>query len=59
MADIRELHGIVLEVMTLEVGKQRGSVDVPQADARLEQLSDRMVSVGARLREKSAPPARP
>lgn len=59
MADVRELHSIVLEVMTLEVGKHRGTVDVPQADARLEQLSDRMVRVGARLREKSAPPARP
>ena len=59
IAAIRELHGIVLEVMTLEVGKHRGTVDVAQADARLEQLSDRMVSVGARLRAKSAPPARP
>ena len=59
MADIRELHGLVLEVMTLEVGKHRGTVDGPQADARLKQLSDRMVSVGARQRARNAPPARP
>lgn len=59
MADIRELHGLVLEVMALEVGKHRGTVDGPQADARLKQLSDRMVSVGARQRARNAPPARP
>lgn len=59
VADIRELHGIVLEVMTLEVGKHQGSVDLAQADARLAQLSQRMLSVGARLRAKNAPTARP
>lgn len=59
MTDIRELHGLVLEVMTLEVGKYRGTLDGPQTDARLKQLSDRMVSVGARQRARSAQPAKP
>jgi rhomboid protease GluP len=58
-ADIRELHGIVLEVMTLEVGKHRSTVDIPQTNARLKVLSDRMASVGARLRAKKAPAAKP
>lgn len=57
--DIRELHGIVLEVMTLEVGKHRGTVDIAQTNGRLKLLSDRMVSVGARLRAKNAPAAKP
>ena len=59
MADIRELHGLVLEVMTLEVGKYRGTVDVPQANARLQQLSERMVSVGDRQRARNAQAAKP
>lgn len=59
MADVRELHGLVLEVMTLEVGKHRGTVDVPQANARLKQLSDRMVSVGDRQRARNAQAAKP
>ncbi|WP_439606320.1 rhomboid family intramembrane serine protease [Hydrogenophaga sp.] len=58
-ADIRELHGIVLEVMTLEVGQYRGTVDIPQTNDRLKVLSDRMASVGARLRAKNAPVAKP
>lgn len=59
MADIRELHGLVLEVMTLEVGQYRGTLDGPQTAARLKQLSQQMVSVGARQRARNAPPARP
>lgn len=59
MADIRELHGLVLEVMTLEVGQHRGTLDGPQTAARLKQLSQQMVSVGARQRARNAQPARP
>lgn len=58
-ADVRELQGIVLEIMTLEVGKQRGTLDAAQADARLKLLSDKMVSVGDRLQAGNAEAAKP
>ena len=59
MADFREYHALVLEVMTLEVGRYRGTVDAARADERLQVLSADMARVGARLRSGDEPATRP
>ena len=59
MAEFREFHAMVLEVMTLEVGKARGTVDATRAEQRLKELSADMIRVGERLRSKDEPPTTP
>lgn len=59
LADFREFHAMVLEVMTLEVGKARGTVDAAQADQRLKVLSTQMDRVGERLRSTNGSAATP
>ncbi|WP_137917376.1 rhomboid family intramembrane serine protease [Hydrogenophaga sp. 2FB] len=51
--DLRELYATVLEVMTLEVGKHRGTVDVAQASARQAALSTRLKQINARLKARN------
>lgn len=50
--DLRELYAIVLEVMTLEVGKHRGTADVARANARQAALSMQLQQVNARLKTR-------
>ena len=59
MAEFREFHSMVLEVMTLEVGRARGTVDAAQADERLKVLSADMNRVAERLRSEEKPSTRP
>ncbi len=53
LKDIGELYATLLEVMTLEVGKHRGTVGVAQADARQAVLSTQLTQISERL--KSTP----
>ena len=59
MAEFREFHAMVLEVMTLEVGRYRGTVDAARADERLKVLSEEMARVGGRLSVKEEPASTP
>jgi rhomboid protease GluP len=56
--DLRGLQSGVLELMSLEVGKARGTLDPTQADRRAEAVSARLAEVSQRMRSRNgaAPP---
>lgn len=56
--DLRGLQSGVLELMSLEVGKARGTLDPTQADRRAEAVSARLAAVSQRMRSRNgaAPP---
>jgi len=51
--DLRALQSGVLELMTLEVGKARGTVDAAQADQRLAVVSRQLAAVGQRMQARN------
>ncbi|MGI9216178.1 MAG: rhomboid family intramembrane serine protease [Hydrogenophaga sp.] len=51
--DLRGLQSGVLELMTLEVGKARGTLDPAQADQRAGVVSARLADLGQRLRARN------
>ena len=51
--DLRGLQAGVLELMTLEVGKARGSLDPAQADRRAEVVSAQLAELSQRMRARN------
>lgn len=51
--DLRDLQSGVLELMTLEVGKARGTVDAVQADQRGAVVSAQLAEVSQRMRARN------
>jgi hypothetical protein len=50
---VRDLLGLqagVLELMTLEVGRARGTLDAAQAEARIQVISAELAQLNQRLR---------
>jgi rhomboid protease GluP len=51
--DLRGLQSGVLELMTLEVGKARGTLDAAQADQRLTEVSAQLAELSQRMRARN------
>ena len=51
--DLRGLQAGVLELMTLEVGKARGSLDLAHADRRAEVVSAQLAELSLRMRARN------